>query len=85
MVHTFHKVPHGAAPGKSAQDGIENMHIVNCIYTEKPAQLKSKLQHTETGSAAVRPQAAGAIAQQYSSVTFASLRFHCRKTILAHI
>jgi hypothetical protein len=54
MVHTFHKVPHGAAPGKSAQDGIENMHIVNYIYTDKPAQLKSKLQHNETGSAAVR-------------------------------
>jgi hypothetical protein len=46
MENTFHKVPHSAAPRKSAQDGIENIHIVN-ICTEKSAQLQSSLQHTE--------------------------------------
>jgi hypothetical protein len=85
MVHTFHKVPHGAAPDKSAQDGIENMHIVNYVYRQaSPAEIQTPI-HRNWISRSSTPQAACVIAQQYPSATFASLRFHCRKKNGTHL
>ena len=58
-------------------------HMANYTRTWNRAQLKSKLQHDRNWWAAKRPLAAPpaayVITQQYSSTTFASLRFHCRK------
>jgi hypothetical protein len=48
--------------------------MVSYIDVYKAVQLKSRLQHTGTRSAAVC-----VIAQQYSSATFVSLRFRFRK------
>jgi len=48
--------------------------MVSYIDVYKAVQLKSTPQHTETRSAAVY-----VIAQQYSSATFVSQRFRCRK------
>jgi hypothetical protein len=48
-----------------------------CIH--KGVQLKSKLQHSGASSAAAWPPRRCVVAQQYSSATFISLRFHSRK------
>jgi hypothetical protein len=54
-------------------------HVPNCMCIDKEVQLKFKLQHTETSSAAADLPSAFFIAQQYSSANFASLRFQSLK------
>jgi len=52
---------------------------VRWLLAHKSVQLKSKLQHTGTWSAATRPHLAACVTDQpYSSTTFVALRLHHR-------